>query len=373
MSIKINEFIMKRMEGTLNKALNTAYDMSNASAAEIRFPDVIAIWGGVETPLLARTSGYAKKARSVTHRWRAMQVRVPAENAQLEGVRATNLTGKSVVPVMASNTCQNLVSLIEVTDDMIQEANNGVYGVDYTDPVQKQIDLEIPAMVADLEYSMLYSVEVDEETAGEDNPRKMMGLIGTAADGGFDDGLLTTTGRAIVTDLEGGTFDQPALDSWLAAIAAAGAGAKYRPTALYCSLDVCREISTFESMVRVTVNVSDPEALASLTAGQRVAKYVAPWGGVLDVIWEPQNVHDDTETTGPPNNWLAALCETDIAPVNFYGNPEPNEGERIATGGFIIEPQAKDVNVNSVAVKASCCVEVGVFKAHGVLHNFALA
>lgn len=368
MFTKINEFIMKRMEGNLNKALNSAYDIANAGAAEIRFPDVIAIWGGVETPLLARTAGNAKRARAITHRWRAMQVRAPAENAQKEGVRASDLSGRSVSPVSLSNTCQNLVSLIEVTDDMIQEAKNGVYGADYADPVQKQIDLEIPAMVADLEWSMLYSVEVDQETATEAAARKMAGLIGTV--GSFDDGLLTTTARSTVTDLEGAVLDQDAFDAWLGEIAAAGAGAKYRPTAVYCSLAACQAINTFESMVRVTVNVNDPAALATLTAGQRVSKYIAPWGGILDIVWEPQNAHDDGTAA---NNWMAALCEHDIAPINLYGNPEPNEGEGIATGGFIIEPQPKDVNVNAVAVKASCCIEVGVFKAHGVLHNFATA
>ena len=364
---RIDQLIAEQYSLEVGKAVNNTYDFSSAGAVEIRFPDAVAIWGSVETPLLARCARNAKKATSIDHRFAALQIRAAAENAQKEILRNSDMTGRSAKPVPMTNTCQTLASLIEVTDDELQEARNGVFGPSFVDPIDLQTSVEVPALVGDLEWSMLYSAEVTRAAATTESARKMAGLFGTI--GLWNNGLLTTADRCTVTNLLVAELEQSLVDAHLVSIVNAGAGAAHRPTAMYCSLEVIRKFAAFDNMIQLTVNVNDLNALANLAVGSHVAKYITPWASVMDVVYEPQCLHS---ASTPLNNHIGVLCEDDIAPCSFYGSPEPNEGEEVATGGFLIEPQPKDFSVNGVAIKASQTVEARVLKAHGLMTNFTV-
>jgi len=336
----------------------SANDWLGASAIQIAFPDLITVWGGLETPLLARTG--TERAVAITDRWRDIQVAAPGENAQIEGTLATSLTANPVAPVVRTNTCQLMMELITVSGSAMQEARNGVYGAaqDVADQIAQQASVILPKFVASIAYSSWFGLEVTQAAAAEAAARKMSGLVGTVGAGGFDDGLLTTAGRATVTNNAGAAFDEDVLNTFLRTIVDAGAGAKFRPTAVYCSLTVQQKISQFAGMLNVQYTPGD---LPNLTAGARVTKYVAPWGAVIDIVYEPQNAHSVTAA----NNWLAALCEPEIASAPFRGAPDE--------GGVVMErlPHVPDLEQANLLYEGT--IRAKVFKAHGVFHNFTVS
>ena len=349
--------ILQQYNDELAKAMTTEYDFSQNNLVEITFPDAVAIWGGVETPLLMRTNPVRTPA--VTVRWRDAQIPAVEENAQITGTLVNTLTGASTIPTLRTNTCQLMMALIEVAGSAAQEARNGVYGADLQNQIDWQVGLKLPQMVGSFAYSCWFGTEVTEESAAEAAARKMSGLIGTVGAGGFDDGLLTTSGRATVTSNSGGAFTEAVFGDWLESIANAGAGANHRPTAVYCSMRAQRYISkNFENVVQVNANLSD---LAALTAGQLVTKYVAPWGSIIDIVHEPQCAYSDTAA----NNWMTALCEPDIKPAMFRGNAD--------TGGIEAQrlPYTPDREQISMLLEGSIIAEVS--KAHGVIHNFTIS
>jgi hypothetical protein len=350
--------ILARHQENLNKALVSAYDYSNAGLNYLPWQDAVAVWGGVETPLLSRVG--STRALEITHKWKDAQVPSPAANAQLEGVLAADLNGEAVIPVKRTNTCQLAAKLLTVTGSALQESQNGVYGSELRDQLDEQLSLLLPQMVASIALDAWTSTEVTQANATEASARKMAGLVGTVGAGGFDDGLITAAHGSTVTSNSGADADESVIGDWLEAIVAAGAGANHRPTAVYTSLKGVRLFSTFANIVEVNVNVNDDAALASLTAGKVVAKYIAPWRGVLDIVYEPQNAHSVTAA----NNWMAALCEPDIKIANFRGDASEQ--------GIEIVPLAKLGDREDRMLVWEGTVEAKVYAAHGIFHNFTV-
>ena len=353
--------ILDRNREIVSKAMApgiSSSDWASASAININFKDMITVWGGVETPLLSRCA--AGRAMGIADYWRGMQIGTAAENAQIEGTTATSLTANPVTPTRYTNTCQLMMELITVSGSAMREAELGVYGSasDVRDEIANQMRVVLPKMVGSLAYSSWFGVEVTQASAAEASARKMSGLVGTVGSGGFDDGLLTTTGRSTVTDNSGAAFDQDVFDNWLQTIAEAGAGANYRPTAIYCSMAAQRKISSFVSMANVTISWSE---LNSLQAGARVTKYVAPWGSTIDIVYEPLCAHSATAA----NNWMAALCEPCIEHRSFRGSP--NEG------GLEITRLPFSPDLHQAVALYEGTIKADVFKSHGVLHDFTIS
>jgi len=350
-----SEVIMDRFKEDFGKALTSGYDFSHGSLTMVPFPDAVKVWGGVQTPLLDRIGD--ERAVAITDKWEDAQVSAVAENAQVEGIKGRTLTGVSVLPVVRTNTCQIASDYIPITGSAIREARNGVYGRALQDLLQFQVNIHLPQMVASIAWSAWFSVEVTAESAAEGSARKMAGLVGTVGSAGFDDGLLTTTGRATVTDGSGGEFTQSMLDNWLMTIAAAGAGAANLPTALYCSLTAQAKLATFDNTLPVE---SIRQAGGDIMAGSRVTKYWAPWGAALDIVWEPQNAHSGTAA----NNWIAALCEPNLAMRSLSGSPTES--------GIELIPLPVEGDQSEVQFLWEGCVKAEVWKGHGVLKNFTV-
>lgn len=336
----------------------SANDWAAATVINVSFEDMVTVWGGVETPLLTRCG--VERAVAITDMWRDIEIAAAAENAQIEGTVATALTAVPNTPTKRTNTCQLMMELINVSGSAMEEARRGVFGsaADVADQIAFQASVRLPQMVASLALSSWFNLEVTQASAAEASARQMSGLIGTVGSGGFDDGLLTTTSRATVTDNSGAAFDQDIFDAWLSAIAVAGAGARYRPTAVYCSLTAQQKISQFSSMVNVTVSLNE---LNNLTAGARVTKYNAPWGAAIDIVWEPQNSHSATAA----NNWMAALCEPLIKHRPFRGTP--------SEGGMIVTKLPYVPDLEQACALYEGTIKAEVFKAHGVLHDFSVS
>jgi len=353
----IDELLRQNKE-SMEKAVATTYSPgSQTGLVYLPWQAACTVYGGVETPLLNRIG--SDRALEITPKWDDVAIEAPAENAQVEGIAATALTASTVVPVKRTNTCQIVAALLSVTGSAAQLAANGVFNSNIRDQIDFQLSLKLPQMVASIAYSAWFGVEVTESSAAGSSARKMAGLIGTV--GSYNDGILTSAHGAVVTDNSGKAFDQDVFDNWLYSIALNGGGANHRPTAVYCSLKAQQKISTFDNMVNVTANVTDVEALANLTAGQRVTKYIAPWGGVIDIIWEPQCAYSGTAA----NNWMAALCEPDLAMLNFRGDATEQ--------GIQVERLAKVGDTDDRLLTWEGCLKVQVYAAHGILKNMTIS
>lgn len=351
----IGQAVLNGYREEFGKAVTTGYDLSNANATVIQFPDAVKVWGGIQTPLLQRIGN--ERAIGIVDRWEDVQIAAVAENAQVEGILAASLTGRSVVPVVRTNTCQIASELIPVSGSALREARNGVYGRALQDLMAFQIETLMPTMIGSIALSAWFGVEVTQASAGDaSSARKMSGLIGTVGDAGFDDGMLTTTGRATVVDWASAEMEQDAFDAWLEGIANAGASANDLPTAVYTSLKAQRKIGTFENTI--PVQATQGAGNADVMVGRRVTKYWAPWGAALDIVWEPQNVHSATAT----NNWMAALCEPNIAMRSLAGSPE--------VGGVEVIDLPQRGDLTEVQFLWEGCVKAEVFKGHGVAKDF---
>jgi hypothetical protein len=353
----VAENILAQYRGQFGKDTTSAYHFSNAGAAVIPLPDAVKVWGGVNTPLLQRVGN--ERAVAITDEWEDVQIAAAAENAQVEGILASALTGVAATPVVRTNTCQIVSDKIPVTGSALREARNGIYGRALQDLMAFQIRVRLPQIIASIELSALFGVEVTQASAGDmSSARKMSGLVGTVGAAGFDDGLLTTTGRATNTSLSGAELTQDLFDTWLETIAGAGASANDLPTAVYCSLKAQRKIGTFENTIPVQSDV--PTGTADVMVGRRVTRYWAPWGAAIDIVWEPQCAYSATAA----NNWLSAFCEPNITMRSLAGSP--TEG-----GIEIIElPVAGDLLEIQFLWEGT--IKAEVFKGHGNLYNFTL-
>ena len=354
----VAEMMLKQYEEDFGKAFagTSAYDFSNGAVTVIPFPDTVKIWGGVKTPLPDRIAN--ERAVAITDQWEDVEIAAPAENKQAEGILASALTGTTVTPAKRTNTCQIVSAKLPVTGSAIREARNGVYGRALQDLMNFQIRVKLPTLVASIALSAWFGVEVTDASAAEDSAREMSGLIGTAGAGGYDDGLLTTAGRATVTDLSGDEITGDAVDDWLETIAEAGASADDMPTAIYGPLRFMRAAAKFDNCVAV-IETRAPGSGRDVTVGVRATQYWAPWGKALDLVWEPQNKYSSTVAI---NNWLAALCEPNLAMRSLAGSPTEG-GMEIINPGVLGDQEI-------VQFLWEGCIKAEVFKGHGVMKDW---
>jgi hypothetical protein len=343
-----------------SSVVTSSYDFSNAGAIELRWDEAAAIWGGVATPLLNRIG--SGKARRIAHEWQDYQIPAATSHGVDEKTRLTSLTAHALVPVVRTNTCELMADILQMTRSAMQEAANGVYGPGVGDLLAHQLSILAPHLVASAAYDIWFSVEVTQASATEAaTARKMSGLVGTVGLGGFDDGLLTTAGRSTVTDNSGDELTDEAVGNWLESIeTACGSAGDNLPTAIYCSRRAMRKMAPF-STVQLTVDISRPGWQDALFAGQSVGFYQAPWGAMLDLVYEPQCVHSATAA----DNWMAALCEPNIRVMNLIGDPH--------VGGWVLQPQGLNGFIADNIISCECTVEAKVFAGHGVLHDFTLS
>jgi hypothetical protein len=95
-------------------------------------------------------------------------------------------------------------------------------------------------------------------------------------------------------------------------------------------------------------------------AGVRVTKYWAPWGKIIDIIWEPQNAHSATAA----ENWMCALCEPNCAMRSLAGSPTQS--------GIEVINLPKDGDTEEVQFLWEGNNKAEVFAGHGVAKNFTV-
>lgn len=358
--MNIRDIVAASHADALNKAYtySSSYDFSSASTINISFADAVALYGGVRVPLLERIGKV--KAREVTHRWRDAAVGAAAENAFVEGASIATIAAATTKtsPVAHTNTCQIVANVLQVSGSAMAEAENGVYGGELMNMLDWQLKAKMPQMLASIALSAWFNVEVTAATAAEASARQMSGLVGTVADDGFDDGLLSTTGRAYVYDKAGKALDEGVFNDWLELIAGNGGGDANLPTAVYTSLKGVRKISTFANATTLVQG----DGLSNLVAGQRVSRYVAPWGEILDIVYEPQNTHDGTNSY---NNWMCAINEENAAIASLRGDA--------SDAGIQIIPLPVQGDLQSALMVWEGTVQYSVSKGAGVLKDFTIS
>lgn len=291
--------IMQKIMGQTDEVAKAALinaTMVSAGAVELDFAEMLTIVNDSQTPLL-NTLGVVP-VKAVTHHWREATVRSAAANKNEEGSAAKAPT--STAPAVKNNTCQIVKGTVSVSKSAIQEAQNGIYGTDLQDIMAVQVEMEMAGIMSDIENAFLYGVEDTTDAGGSE--RAMKGLIGAV---GTWNGFIQTTR----IDKSAGTFDQSYVDGLLMAVA--DQKPRQMPTALVGSLAFCQKVSSYATAQRF--NISEPEQLANLTAGQRVTQYISPWGAPLEIIPHPMNTNSATEA----NNWFAAVCLPNMARGDF--------------------------------------------------------
>lgn len=329
--------LMQKLLGQTDDVKKTALDteaMSAASVQQIDFAQYLTFVNDPQTPIL---NGIATvPCLGTQHKWREGTVRSPASNASKENSAAKS--GVSVTPAMKSNTCQIVKGTVEVSNSAIKEAENGLYGTDLQALISTQMEMEMAGIAQDIEYSFLYGVE---DTSDSGDARQMKGLLGLI-------GTWNGSIQATRTSAAGAAFSQTLVDTLLATIW--GLEPRQLPTALVGSLAFSQKVSTYATMMRY--NITNPADLARLPAGQRVTQYVAPWGGILDIMAHPQNTN--SATAG--NNWFAALCLPNIGKADF--RPLSSKPLPITTDGMQYE------------ILWEGCLENRNEKASGIVRNF---
>jgi hypothetical protein len=290
------------------------------------------MYGNDETPLVS--SLRYDKSMAITHRHREATRRAAAANTNNE--MASAKAAVSLTPAPVTNTNQILKGTIGVSGSAIAEAANGIYGTDIINEVSWQLEQEIVGIFKDLENVMLFGVESTSD------PRQMKGLIGAV---GTYNGFIQTERK----NGSAAALDQTMFDALLGEIWVQQAG-RY-PDTILCSLQAAKLINVWSApQFQVQISV---DQLANLTAGQRVIRYIAPWGGLLDIVPHPLCANVATAA----NNWLAAIRKDllAIAPLRpLHTRPIPS-----------------DVDGQLFEVLIETTLDERVEKAHGILRNFA--
>lgn len=290
--------LMYKLMGQTDEAKKAALDteaMSAATVVQLDFAQYLTLVNDPQTPILNAVGSVP--VQGTQHKWREATIRAGASNASKENSAAKS--GVSVTPAMKSNTCQIIKGTVEISNSAIQEAENGLYGTDLQNMSASQIEMEMAGIAQDIETAFLYGVE---DTSDAGNARAMKGLIGLV---GTWNGSIQTTR----TNAAGAAFAQALIDTLLGTIWALKP--RQLPTALVGSLTFCTKVSGYLTSMRY--NISSPEELARVPAGQRVTQYVAPWGGILDMVPHPDNTNDAVAA----NNWFGALCLPNVKKGDF--------------------------------------------------------
>ena len=330
--------LLKKIVGQADEVTKTAVTsegMGAASVQEMDFAQYLTTVNDPQTPILNAIGTVT--AKGTQHKWRQATIRAAAANINVENSAAKS--GVSVIPAMVSNTCQIIKGTVEVSNSAVQEAQNGLYGTDLQNMIAAQIEMEMAGLAQDLESAILFS---PEDTSDSGGARSMKGLIGVVATW---NGFIQTTR----TDKSAGTFDQTYVDGLLSSIW--GQNPRQLPTALVGSLAFTTKVSSYATAMRY--NISSPEELARVPAGQRVTQYVAPWGGILDIIAHPLCVNSATQA----NNWFAALTLENIKKADF--RPLSSRPLPATTDGQLYE------------IIWEGTLEVRNEKSHGLVRNFA--
>jgi len=328
----VAEMILNKYDEQVSKAALTTATQATAVVIELGWADTMELYGNDETPLVSSLAH--TNARAVQHRWRERTRRAAASNTSNENAAAKS--GVNVTPAPKSNTSQIIKGTVEVSRSAKVEAANGIYGQDAIDMIAMQVEDEVAGIYKDMEYSLLFGVESTTD------PRMMDGLIGAA---GTYAGVIQTTQN----DLSEAALSEANFKTFLETIWLAQAG-KYPDTVL-CSLEAANVINAWATPgYRLNVTLAE---LAELPAGKRVTQYVAPWGGLVDIV--PHPLCDNSAT--PANNWLAAIVKPRCRIAEF-------------------DPlQIRQLNVTSDGDQWEIIwegtLEARVESGHGILHNIA--
>jgi len=325
--------LLKKSGEEVAKAYTLSATLVAASVVELDWVQTLALYGNDETPLISRIG--RTKSQAVTHRWREATARAAASNTSSENAAAKSAV--TVNPGAKTNTCQILKGTIGVSGSAVQEAQNGIYGTDALNMVALQLEMETKGILKDIEYSALFGVEATTE------PRQMKGLVGLV---GTWNGWIQTTR----TDGSDAAFDQTMFEGFLEDIYTEGTG--LYPNRLYCSIAAASKINTFTSAYRLNIDAADAEALAAAMAGMKVKYYIAPWGGIVEIVPHPLCENDATSA----NNWMMAVNENLLALADFRA---------LRTESL---PKTTDAELWEVLYEGT--LEAKIESAHGILRNF---
>lgn len=324
--------ILRKSGETAAKAAMVTATMSAASVVELDWVQATTLYGNDETPIISKIGKTTSKA--ITHRWREATARAAASNTNNENAAAK--APVSVAPAAKTNTCQIVKGTIGVSDSAIQEAANGIYGSDAIDYIAMQLELETRGILKDIEYSVLFGVESTSDA------RMMNGLVGAVGTWG---GVIQTTRK----DLSDAAFSETYFNAFLNDIWEQQAGVY--PDTVYCSLAATQTVNAFTTNYRQ--NVVTAGDLANLPAGTRVTKFIAPWGGVVDIVPHPLCTNSATSA----NNWMLAVRSDLIKLADF----RPLKVRKVV---------ATDADGEEWELVWEGTLECKIEKAHGILRNF---